>query len=221
MSQLIIDVNAEKPVLRACRNMLNELLGECTPVVLTNVNEISLTSAEHGIEDVDTDPAHRGKATGPSTGTETRVDTLGVVFDPEYCGEATEPFYTSSKRAGQWKKRRGITDDAYDGWYAGRVSILGATDDTGEGKEPELDTGPAFGGGVKEPAGEPIPQDCGAFMGWVSAQQAAGKLSQQDIGNAYAQAGVQVTDLFPPNDAATVQSHVAKLYQLLVVVGGA
>ena len=227
MTQLIIDTNDAPAILRASRNMLNELLGEDTLV-----SEMHLETHIHkaGSDNAGSTDTSRGKAAGPGGGgaggggagdeTAVRKDTKGVIFDPEFCGEATEPFYGSGKRGGQWKKKRGaVTEEAYDEWYAAQVARIAAGNDAGDDKP--IDTSGAFGGGDDQLAGDPAPEDCGAFMGWVSAKQAAGLLTQDDIGAAYSQAGVQVTDLFPPNDEATVKQNVAELYDILVVKAGA
>lgn len=52
-----------------------------------------------------------------SAGTSGGVDMKGVVFIPAVCGEAEKPFYASGPRQGQWKKKRGITDENYDVVY--------------------------------------------------------------------------------------------------------
>jgi len=205
--------------------MLTELLGDVAPAAIASEDTVLETGGT-------VVPLHsKGKATGPGAGSETnaRKDTLGVVFCPNHCGEATDPFYSSGKRAGQWKKKRGVTDEVYDAWYTEQINAIataGAASLGATGKDDPINTGEAFGGGTDqtghgEPAGDPAPEDCGAFMGWVSAKQAAELLTQEDIGNAYAQAGVQVTDLFPPNDEATVKQNVTNLYQILVVKAGA
>ena len=46
------------------------------------------------------------------------VDHNGVEKNAEFCGNAASPFYGSGKRKGQWKKRQGVADEAYDEWYA-------------------------------------------------------------------------------------------------------
>lgn len=146
------------------------------------------------------------------------VDLNGVVKDERFCGTAEKPFYASGKRKDQWKKRQGVRDEDYDAWYAEQLAALPAKTNTAA--DETVDTAAAFGGQASTAQTEPaadVPKDCGAFMGWVSGQQAGGLLTQEDIGQAYVDAGVQVTDLFPPNDEATVAVHVTKLYALLSV----
>lgn len=218
MTQLIIDTSDDPAVIRAARNMLNELLGEAALVVVRD----ELVGKQ--IDDEGAGAASTGTRVRPipATKPDTRKDPQGVIFDPEFCGEATEPFYGSGKRAGQWKKKRGVGEAEYDAWYATQLAALAAGNTASE--DEQINTAGAFGGGGEDssqPAGDPAPEDCGAFMGWVSAKQAAGLLTQDDIGDAYVQASVQVTDLFPPNDEDTVKQNVATLYQILVVKAGA
>jgi hypothetical protein len=161
--------------------------------------------------------------TGAAGGDEqpAQVDTKKVPFNAKFCGKAAKPFYASGPRDGQWKKRQGVDDAAYDAWYAEEMARanLRFAQTNGVDDEP-VDTSSAFG---NEPPvqTEPAPTDCGAFMGWVSAKQAAGLLTQEDIGAAYPALGLQVTDLFPPNDEATVAGHVTKLHQFLSAKVGA
>lgn len=149
-----------------------------------------------------------------------RVDTKGVAFNADFCGNAAEPFYGTGPRAGQWKKRKGVDDAAYDKWYEDALAPAGTLTETSEDDDtpPPVNTGAAFGspapatGGA--PAGKPAPQTAGEFMAWVSEKQAGGSLSQAQIQAAYGMAGVQVADLFTP-DAAAVATHVGNLYAIL------
>lgn len=154
---------------------------------------------------------------------DTRVDTKGVAFNADFCGNAAEPFYGTGPRAGQWKKRKGVDDAAYDKWYEDALLALapaGTLTETSEDDDtpPPVNTGAAFGspapatGGA--PAGKPAPQTAGEFMAWVSEKQAGGSLSQAQIQAAYGMAGVQVADLFTP-DASAVATHVGNLYAIL------
>lgn len=138
------------------------------------------------------------------------VDEFGVEFDEEYCGKAKNPFYDSGARKGQWKKRKGVSDTRYNDWHAHMRE-----DGT------ETDTAAAFGAKSESEPAEPIPTTCGEFMGWASAKQAAGLLTQDDIGRAYQQAGWVVTDLFPPADDDTVAARVGILYNILASQAGA
>ena len=158
----------------------------------------------------------------PKQSSDTRVDHNGVQFNPSFCANAKDPFYGSGKKQGQWKKRKGVSDADYDDWYLGGAQAAQPTT-TESDEEPPANTAAAFGAqqfASAVPAAN-TPTDCGSFMGWVSEKQAAGLLSQDDIGEAYTQAGVQVTDLFPPNDEAVVGRAVSSLYELLSAKAGA
>lgn len=172
----------------------------------------------------DSAPTVTGQDGGPSAPTSdaagdvSSVDCKGVPFDPEYCGVATDPFYSSGKREGQWKKKRGISEDEYDEWYARQLPPAEA--------EPR---DPASSAAAFTPAQPPAqsaaqptgPQETGAFMGWISEKQTAGLLTQDDVQAAYSQAGVQVTDLFPPNAPAAVAEKLQALYGILAQKAGA
>lgn len=147
---------------------------------------------------------------------DSRVDAKNVNFNADFCGEAQVPFYASGKNKNQWKKRKGVTEDEYNAWYANALTFVSTSVSTQE-DEP-VNTAGAFGNQSPNiiPT-EPPPKDCGEFMGWVSKQQAAEILNQHDITDAYAKLGLQVTDLFPPNDANTVAKHV---HSLFVELGG-
>lgn len=174
---------------------------------------------------------HQDGASGETAGPEPDTagnssaprDQHGVAFNVHYCGEAQDPFYSSGKRSGQWKKKRGVSDKDYDDWYAEELAELrgGATDE--ESHQPAaVNTAGAFGNGQAQQQSAPAaPQDTGEFMGWVSEKQAGGHITQDDIQQAYNQAGVQVTDLFPPNDPQTIAGRIRQLYDLLAPKAGA
>ena len=149
------------------------------------------------------------------------ADELGVAFNAAFCGKATIPFYGSGKKKGQWKKLKGVDEAAYDTWYATQLEPGAAQTahnadmpDPGDGT---VDTGAAFGGvGDTEQPATAIPTNAGDFMLWVSELQAAGRLTQEHIGNAYQATGLQALDLFAADvDQATVAANVASLYAIL------
>ena len=246
MAQITIDTNDEKPVIVAVRNMLTELVGELPDPVHTGEKAARLdldpyfrnflgevepkTSEAEKVDDEGkenagaagpgADAAHGATATHLSPASPTneaqRVDTKGVVFDPEYCGEATEPFYGSGRAKGQWKKRRGVDAVTYDAWYAEQ---LAAVDDleADDLEADDLDTGAAFGATASQTADD-VPADAGEFMNYVSELQGNGHVTQDQIGQAYVAAGVQITDLFPPNTPDVIAEKVAAVYNQLQVV---
>lgn len=168
-----------------------------------------------------------GEATQASASAgDARVDHKGVPFDPAFCGEAAEPFYGSGKRAGQWKKRRGVEEADYDAWHASQCTAAPAS------AEAEPDAAPANAGAAFAPPAstaasapttpaQPTPSTAGELMQWVSEKQAAGLLTQADVNAAYAQAGVALGDLFPPTAPDVVAQNVAAAYAVLAQRAGA
>jgi len=146
------------------------------------------------------------------------LDLKGVAFDPEYCGTAKDPFYGAGARQGQWKKRRGLSDDAYDEWYAAELGKPGAGD--AEAAQEPINTAGAFGAPASPSPAPAAPTETGEFMGWVSEKQAAGVLTQDQINQAWAAAGVDMGDLFgkPPE---VIAANIKKVYDILVVQAGA
>ena len=57
-------------------------------------------------------------------------------------------------------------------------------------------------------------------MEWVSRKQVAELLDQDDVKAAYLVDSIAITDLFPPNDDATVSARVASLYATLAAKAG-
>ena len=175
----------------------------------------------------DTPAGAHGAAHQAANSSNVRRDQHGVAFNEHYCGEAQDPFYSSGKRSGQWKKKRGVSDQDYDDWYAEELAELRGAGPDGEGEHhPDpVNTAGAFGSGGQAQGQQQQtasgPKDTGEFMGWVSEKQAAGLLTQQDIQDAYNQTGLQVPDLFPPNDPQTVAGNVQRLYDLLAPKAGA
>ena len=104
------------------------------------------------------------------------VDEYGVTFDGDYCSTAKEPFYGSGPRKGQWKKRKGVSEDVYDEWHA-------AQREKAHRQEPAslFDSSAAFS--TQEP--EDSPQSVGDLMTWISKRQAAKEITYQDVQDAY------------------------------------
>lgn len=176
-------------------------------------------TAAGGAHTAGTPDAARGAADQAATSSEAPRDQHGVAFNVHYCGEAQDPFYSSGKRSGQWKKKRGVSDKDYDDWYAEELAELRGEESHQPGP---VNTAGAFGNGQAQQQNQAAaPQDTGEFMGWVSEKQAGGLITQDDIQQAYNQAGVQVTDLFPPNDPQTIAGRIRQLYDLLAPKAGA
>lgn len=198
------------------------------------------TAGEELIDELEahqhTAPAAASTA-APAPAAQTSVDMKGVQFDPEMCAKAKDPFYGSGARQGQWKKRHGVDMDDYDAWYSGELAankeMAAGAENVASPAPAPVNTQNAFAAPAQTvaaptatttpaPVADPPPADCGSFIAWVSKKQAAGLLSQEDIGNAYQKAGVQdVMQLFPPTPPETVKQNVQNLYQLLAEKAGA
>lgn len=162
-----------------------------------------------------------GKSAGPAdaetaqttgtAGNDAPRDIKGVPFDSNFCGQAKEPYYGSGTRVGQWKKRKGVSDADYDAWYAEELAKLAPP--AGQQEEAPVNTAGAFA--PAPPAASNVPQDTGSFMGWVSEKQAAGALTQDQVNSAWAEAGVEMGDLFnkAPEEVA---ANIKKVYDVLV-----
>lgn len=142
------------------------------------------------------------------------VDHNGVVKNPDYCGDSAEPFYASGKMAGQWKKKRGVDQDDYDAWYASELAAK--TGDSEPDDAAPADTSAAFAAPAPAPVeADEVPSNCGEFMTWISEHQVAERLTAEDISAAYAEHGIGVTDLFPPNDDETIGARIRALFGTL------
>lgn len=144
------------------------------------------------------------------------VDEKGVPFNPELCSKAAIPFYGSGKKKGQWKKRQGVDEDAYDEWYA--EALLGAKVETVEdtaATETTSDSNVAANAFGNQPVttNENVPQDAGQLMKWVSEQQAAGNISQQQVTDAYT--ALQLPFDAVMNPAYPVADNCAAIYNHL------
>ena len=145
-------------------------------------------------------------------------DPKGVAFNVRLCANASKPFYASGgKRSGQWKKRQGVGDDEYEGWYANELANLApATSD--EGDESNINTADAFGGqGGGDTAAPAVPHDAGTLMAWVSEMQSAGRVTQEMVNAAYTQAGITMTDIFegPGKTPDVIAGRVGEIHNIL------
>lgn len=167
-----------------------------------------------------------------------RVDSNGVPFNEEFCSNAAKPFFTSTKRKGQWKKKQGVDYDDYDDWYSQALKSIAGQDVAVPTQPAPVNTQEAFNtappnnipaqpGTVTAPAAAPPPQvaqppqDTGSFMAWISEKQAAGLLTEQQVGAAYANASIAVMDLFPPNTPEVITPRINTLYGALSQIAGA
>lgn len=145
-----------------------------------------------------------------------RVDEKGVPFNPEFCGKAAIPFYGSGKKKGQWKKRQGVDEQAYDDWYADAL-FSGKIEEEPEEQATETTSDSnvaanAFGNQTAT-TDENVPQDAGQLMKWVSEQQAAGNITQQQVTDAYT--ALQLPFDAVMNPAYPVADNCAAIYNHL------
>ncbi len=135
------------------------------------------------------------------------TDDKGVGRNPDFCSNAKIPFNQTGKKKGQWKKKQGVDETAYDEWYAGELANVSTTNDA------PVDTGVAFGNTDQAANAEDVTfANAGEFMAWVSEQQTADRLTQADIDSAYQVTSTKVHDLFNPELFNTA---VGALYQFL------
>lgn len=148
-----------------------------------------------------------------------KVDEKGVAFNGEFCSKAAIPFYGSGKKKGQWKKRQGVDEGAYDDWYADEL-FSGKIEDSSQeqANETTSDSNVAantFGNNTaaNTQADEATPQDAGQLMKWVSEQQAAGNITQQQVTDAYT--ALQLPFDAVMNPAYPVADNCAAIYNHL------
>ena len=148
-----------------------------------------------------------------------KIDENKVEFNSEFCGQAKIPFYASGKKSGQWKRRGGVDEAAYDEWYAGELAKVREGTVLTRDELDDLQVAAAFGG-QPDTTAVTVPKTCGEFMGWVSEMQVAGHLTQEDVNAAYQTEGLEVMCLFPPNTDAQVKERCAALHKILAVRAG-
>ena len=148
-----------------------------------------------------------------------KVDEKGVAFNAEFCSKAAIPFYGSGKKKGQWKKRQGVDEGVYDDWYADGL-FSGKIEDSGQEQANETTSDSnvaanAFGNNTaaNTQTDEATPQDAGQLMKWVSEQQAAGNITQQQVTDAYT--ALQLPFDAVMNPAYPVADNCASIYNHL------
>jgi hypothetical protein len=148
-----------------------------------------------------------------------KVDEKGVAFNAEFCSKAAIPFYGSGKKKGQWKKRQGVDEGAYDDWYADEL-FSGKIEDSSQEQANETTSDSnvaanAFGNNTaaNTQTDEATPQDAGQLMKWVSEQQAAGNITQQQVTDAYT--ALQLPFDAVMNPAYPVADNCAAIYNHL------
>lgn len=152
---------------------------------------------------------------------DTRVDEYGVPFDKDYCSKAAEPFYKSGPNKGQWKKKKGVDDSAYNEWHAANMPDTPApasntpepqTDGTASaatfGAQTDGTASAAAFGAQTAPVGN-APADVPGLMKWIAEQKQAGNLEDARVQAAWGEAGTNIGAVFqmsPEDQAAVVRT---------------
>ena len=142
-----------------------------------------------------------------------KVDEKGVAFNAEFCSKAAIPFYGSGKKKGQWKKRQGVDEGAYDDWYADELFSGKIEDSTPAETTSDSNVAANAFGNNTAVIDEATPQDAGQLMKWVSEQQAAANITQQQVTDAYT--ALQLPFDAVMNPAYPVADNCAAIYNHL------
>lgn len=148
------------------------------------------------------------------------VDENRVPFHADYCAKAVEPFYKSGPHAGQWKRKKGVEQSAYDSWYADALAVVKPSSGEQAAEEP-VDTSAAFqsgdGGQAAEELTTKAPHDAGTLMAWVAEMQGADRLNQEQVNAAYTQANLSMPDIFPSpdNTSEVIAERVGTIHSIL------
>jgi len=249
MARIEIDTNADSPaVLKTLGATILEMAHEFEREGLAKTPGKSVEQFDKTVEtleppkgavekelarpgDTDTDEETLGNDSagqetvtpGAGAAQDAQRDLNGVEFDGAFCSRAKDPHYATGKRKGQWKKRKGVTDEQYDAWYDGQLNagdnreflddLAGAGDD--------IDVSTAFGAASKaQKVAERDFTGVGEFMAWTSEKVAAQLLTQEDIGGAYNQLGLEAMALFQLAGAEQLEV-IHSLYDILAVKAGA
>jgi len=244
MAQITLDTNADSPaVLKKLGSTILEMahefereqgvtqaLNEQKPVaIVEGRTEIVDRTDSQPVDDTpelterdlgngEGAPTSAQQGADAASAAQSNVDLNGVGFNINYCGKAKEPFYASGKRAGQWKKRKGVDDVNYDAWYAAELNAL----DNGEKiQENDFDVSAAF---TETPQAKEAPavtfEGPGEFMQWVSEKSAAGLLTQEVIGAAYTQLGLDTMAIFTLQGDEQLEA-IHGLYDVMAQTAGA
>lgn len=179
-----------------------------------NDQPADVNNAETSTVEQDTTQQTAGAVSNAPAGNATdNLDEFGVGFNPAYCSKAAVPFNQTGRKKGQWKRRQGVDENAYDAWHAESRAAITAEPVA----EQQIDTAAAFQNGEQQQSeqGPPTFKDGGEFLGWVSEQQAAELLTQQNVNDAYVATGNELGDLFNP---AKAESVIAAVYAYLAPI---
>ncbi|AUR81609.1 hypothetical protein NVP1009O_42 [Vibrio phage 1.009.O._10N.261.51.C9] len=148
------------------------------------------------------------------------IDTYGVPHDASMCGKAAKPFYGSGKEKGKWKAKVGVDKEEYAAWHLAQLEALGKpVTDEPTNTPTQSASAAAFGAQTTETppatntAGTPA-DNFGTLMGWIAAKQTACALTGDQINEAYAACGTDVTQMMQDANAR------AAVYQTLLAMAG-
>ncbi len=149
------------------------------------------------------------------------IDTYGVPHDDSMCGRAAKPFYGSGKDKGKWKAKVKVDKEEYAAWHLAQLEALGApATDEPTTTHTQSASAAAFGAQTTETqppadttAGTPA-DNFGTLMGWIAAKQTAHSLTGDQINEAYAACGTDVTKMMQDANAR------AAVYQTLLAMAG-
>lgn len=153
------------------------------------------------------------------------VDNKGVPKDLTYCANAKDPFYTSGRREGQWKRRQGVAEADYDKWYAGQLAKVSQVDGGNaspslfDGEEEQYsadDLAAAFG--ASGSTATVLPRDVNEFMAWVSTQTTEGTITKEQVNNAFNELQIPYTALSSQSNPQDVAHNIKRLVEYLTSV---
>lgn len=206
-SQIATELEAQKDPAKVAK--IKEFMDSLKPkqVVLNESLDAGVNATEEIVEDfVDPGASTEGglfgeeptkeetepqidKATG-----EVKLDHSGVPYNEAMCSSGKQPFFTTGKETGQWKKKRGVDEAVFKAWYTVQLAdIAGNPQTTTATTETTPSAAAAFG---DTPKGDgPEINNLGSLMTWVSEMQGAGMLTHDQVDQAYATCGTSLVDV--------------------------
>ena len=136
-------------------------------------------------------------------------DPKGVPKNDQFCATAQDPYYKAGNpRADQWKRKTGVTQEAYDEWYAAELLLV--PNPNGPGPQTNtIDTQAALTG---NPSSNEPPVELGGLMRWITEQAEAGRLKQTEIDLAWGLCSLRVEDMYPPVSDIQIKINVHRIY---------
>lgn len=185
--------------------------GACTDDAIADAisaaNKV-IPGASHAADNPSKEP------TGGAFENASKPDEKGVMFDGAFCGVAKKPFYASGPTKGQWKRKGGVEEEAYNAWYAGALASAPAPAATTTEPAATNEAANAFGTTAAAAEGAPArPTNAGELIKWTSERTAAQHMTGDMLTQAYAQCNIMGTELFSKPEK------VAEVYDVLISWG--